>query len=149
MLENKKINIIDKQLANKQQENRRQQSKYQQTFQAKHKKETIEQDLQVGDFVFIRKQLSKHKARELHVIHDSKKIGDKKFLVVRKADNQLRGKTYLMLQQELMKAPINNKPLDMKDAVVEDNIVKQQNKELLSGHCCVNHRWLLARRCNM
>ena len=129
MLENKKINIIDKQLANKQQENRRQQSKYQQTFQAKHKKETIEQDLQVGDFVFIRKQLSKHKARELHVIHDSKKIGDKKFLVVRKADNQLRGKTYLMLQQELMKAPINNKPLDMKDAVVEDNIVKQQNKE--------------------
>ena len=48
---------------------------------------------------------------------------------MRKADNQLRGKTYLMLQQELMKAPINNKPLDMKDAVVEDNIVKQQSKE--------------------
>ena len=27
--------------------------------------------------------------------------------------------------------------------------VKQQNKELLSGHCSVNHRWLLARRCYM
>ena len=108
MMENRNINIEDKALAEQQQANRQQQSKYQEKFQAKNKKKTTDQGLKIGDFVFIRKQLDKHKARELHVIHDEKTIGNDKFLVVRKSNNQLRGKTYLMLQDELIKAPIKN-----------------------------------------
>ena len=110
MMENQDIDVDDKSLSNLQQKNRQQQSKYQEKFQAKSKKKTAEQNLKIGDFVFVRKQLDKHKARELHVIHDEKVIGDTRFLVVRKSNNQLRNKTYLMLQEELIKAPINSSP---------------------------------------
>ena len=117
MLENRNIEVEDKTLADKQQQNREKQSKYQEKFQSKFKKEAVEQDLKIGDFVFVRKQLGKHKARELHVIHDYKQVGKTKFFVVRKADNQLRSKTYLMLQQELVKAPIKNNLPDVDDQI--------------------------------
>ena len=65
MMENKEINIKDCILSDQQQNNRQRQSKYQEKFQSKHKKKTIQQNLQEGDFVFVRKQLDKHNAREL------------------------------------------------------------------------------------
>ena len=108
MMENQDIDVDDKVLSKLQQDNREKQSKYQEKFQAKTKKKTVEQNLKVGDFVFVRKQLDKHKARELHVIHEEKTVGNTKFFVVRKSNNQLRGKTYLMLPEELIKAPIKN-----------------------------------------
>ena len=108
MMENQDIDVDDKVLSKLQQDNREKQSRYQEKFQAKTKKKTVEQNLMVGDFVFVRKQLDKHKARELHVIHEEKIVGSTKFFVVRKSNNQLRGKTYLMLPEELIKAPIKN-----------------------------------------
>ena len=122
MMENRNINISDQTLSNLQQENRQQQSKYQEKFQSKSKKRTIEQNLKIGDFVFVRKQLDKHKARELHVIHDEKTVGDTRFLVVRKSNNQLRSKTYLMLQEELIKAPIKNDLHRGETSYISDNV---------------------------
>ena len=83
-------------------------SEYQEKYKAKTRKEEVDQGLKIGDFVFIRKHLGKHKARELHVIHGCEKVGNTKYFIVRKAGNQLRLKVYKMLQQELVKAPIRN-----------------------------------------
>ena len=106
MMANAEIPVKDSKLSEIQLENRMKQSSYQKNFQSKNRKETPVQEFSVGDFVFIRNGGSKHKARELHVVSDITKIQGKTFIAIRKAQYQLRNKTYLMLPQEIIHAPI-------------------------------------------
>ena len=118
MLRNEGIEVEDVKLGEDQQRNREKQSEYQRKFQSKAKKTTPEQNFKVGQFVFIRNSETKTSPRELHVITDLTKVNDKEFVVVRKAQNQLRSRTYLLRPQELIRAPITDT-----SSVVEDEDV--------------------------
>ena len=108
MLRNDEIKVEDKKLSEDQQRNREKQSDYQRKFQSKAKKNTPDQTFKVGQFVFIRNDESKTSPRELYVVSDLTKVKDKEFIVIRKAQNQLRSRTYLLRPQELIRAPITD-----------------------------------------
>ena len=108
MIKNEEIEVNDTKLSDGQKENRTKQSEYQATFQSKSKKKTAPQVFKVGQFVFIRNADSKLSPRELHVVCDLKTVKGVDFVVVRKAQYQLRAKTYLLRPEELIPAPIVN-----------------------------------------
>ena len=108
MIKNEEIEVNDTKLSDGQKENRTKQSEYQATFQSKSKKKTPPQVFKVGQFVFIRNTDTKLSPRELHVVCDLKTVRGKDFVVVRKAQYQLRHKTYLLRPEELIPAPIVN-----------------------------------------
>ena len=65
--------------------------------------------------MFIRNTDAKLSPRELHVVCDLKTVKGKDFVVVRKAQYQLRAKTYLLRPEELITAPILSTPQDKEE----------------------------------
>ena len=108
MMNNKDIVVKDKDLADKRQTNRAKSSEYNEKYKMKSSKVVEDQELEIGEFVFIRGQLNKHKARDLYVIHDVETCNGVKNFLIRKAEGKFRTKLYRMLQEELVRAPILN-----------------------------------------
>ena len=84
------------------------QSEYQARHLERSRQPAETAPFQVGDFVFVKHAKDKLNARELHVVDQITMVGKQKFVVVRKAEDQLRAKTYLVREEELYRAPLFN-----------------------------------------
>ena len=139
MIQNTEIEVKDNKLSERQMENREKQSDYQRKFQSKTKKSTPEQIFKVGQFVFIRNSDTKTSPRALHVICDLTRVKNQDFVVIRKAEYQLRQRTYLVRPEELILAPIIT---DTAPAAVDDLEAAEPeasvHTEVEEGDCPVN-----------
>ena len=120
MLQNTETVVEDGKLSMLQAANREKQSSYQYKFQQKNKKVTPQQNFKKGDMVFMRNSLSKHKARELYMVDSLETINGFDYVVIRKAENQLRARTYHVFPAELIHAPLPDIRVELGEEGVED-----------------------------
>ena len=104
VLSNKPIDVDDIAIKTTQHENRTKSSKSSQKHKAKFKAHTPPQSFSVGDLVMLRDSLSKNSPREIFIVEEIPKPGEK-FILIRKLKESIRPRLYKSLPDELIHSP--------------------------------------------
>ena len=92
LISNKPIPIDDETLNEQQHNLRLKQHEYNLTFNSKSRRKSPICKFEPGDLIFLKSSLSKEHARDLFIVDSIDDSNDETFLIVRKANNQLRQK---------------------------------------------------------
>ena len=101
-MDNEEKNVNDEEVIDKQLDNKKKESKHSEKFKSKSRKRTRQDDLQIGDLVFLREGRDKTKLRETYCIEQ---IEDDGTVLIRKYQASLRPKLYRALPDELIRIP--------------------------------------------
>ena len=92
LISNKPLPIDDEMLNNQQHNLRLKQHEYNLTCNSKTRRKSPIYEFKPGDLIFLKSSLSKEHARDLFIVESIDNSTDDPFLIVRKANNQLRQK---------------------------------------------------------
>ena len=111
LISNKPIPIDDEMLSKQQHDLRLKQHEYNLKFNSKTRQKSLTCEFKPGDLIFLKSSLSKEHARDLFIVDSIENLNDEPLLVVRKANNQLRQKTYQIKPSEAFLVPNQNQTM--------------------------------------
>ena len=120
VLTNKPLNVSDSQLSSEQFEKRLETNKKAQTRREGPAEK--QQELHVGDVVYIKAQMSKHQPREQYIITRF----EQDMVLVQKLQSKFGSKEYVMYRHELM--PVNTSKDDLYSSIRKEELREQQQQ---------------------